>query len=248
MQSLDSVTDEPIQLNRAMDIEAAARLFAQRGRVLIADVLKPSSAEILRGSLLSEVPWRLTYNDGDKNVVLGADALENLGDRGRHELLQGILTRAQDHFQYLFRSYPMVSTYVKGEDPQLFLHHVFEWLNDPRTLDVIRTVTGIRTLLKANAQATLYQPGHFLTQHDDSGYPEQHRRVAYVLNMTRGWRVEWGGLLQFLSADGDVEDVWVPRFNSLALFTVPTPHVVSYVAPFAGQPRYAITGWFCDGP
>jgi SM-20-related protein len=91
-------------------------------------------------------------------------------------------------------------------------------------------------------------PGHFLTQHDDSGYSEQHRRVAYVLYLTRGWRADWGGQLQFLDARGDVEEVWMPRFNSLGLFLVPTPHVVTYVAPFATQPRYAITGWLCDGP
>jgi Rps23 Pro-64 3,4-dihydroxylase Tpa1-like proline 4-hydroxylase len=49
-----------------------------------------------------------------------------------------------------------------------------------------------------------------------------------------------------LRTDGDVEEVWMPRFNSLALFRVPTRHMVSYVSPFAKHPRYAITGWLCD--
>ena len=97
-------------------------------------------------------------------------------------------------------------------------------------------------------EATLYRPGHFLSWHDDSGHPEQHRRVAYVLYLTRGWRADWGGQLQFIDAQGDVEEVWMPRFNSLALFLVPMPHLVTYVAPFATQPRFAITGWLCDGP
>ena len=162
--------------------------------------------------------------------------------------LASILSRAQDHFQYLFRSYPMVAAYLQGHDPELFLHYAFEWLNDSRTLEVLRRITGIDALIKVNAQATLYRPGHFLKHHDDSGHPEQHRRVAYVLYLTRGWRADWGGQLQFLDAHGDVEEVWMPRFNSLGLFLVPTPHVVSYVAPFATQPRYAITGWLCDGP
>src|SRR5690606_14871045 len=156
-----------------------------------------------------------------------------------HEVLRAVLTRAGDNFQYLFRSYPMVTAYVRGENPELFLHYVFEWLNDASTLDVMRRITGIDTLCKVNAQATAYHPGHFLTRHDDSGYPEQHRRVAYVLYMTRGWRPEWGGQLQFLTADGEVEEVWLPRYNSLALFRVPTPHLVSYVSPFAKQARYA---------
>jgi Rps23 Pro-64 3,4-dihydroxylase Tpa1-like proline 4-hydroxylase len=248
MQSADSIGDNPIQFNPSLDIESAARKFAQRGRVLISDVLGPSSAASLYGCLLSEVPWRLVYNDGEKNLSLDSSALEAQSERAQTELLRSVLSRAAERFQYLFRSYPMVTAYVRGEDPTLFLHYAFEWLNDPQTLEVMRRITGIETLIKVNAQATLYRPGHFLTQHDDSGYPEQHRRVAYVLYMTRGWRAEWGGQLQFLDAHGEVEEVWLPRFNSLALFIVPTAHLVSYVAPFAKEPRYAITGWLCDGP
>jgi Rps23 Pro-64 3,4-dihydroxylase Tpa1-like proline 4-hydroxylase len=216
--------------------------------VRIDDVLTPLSAARLYVCLSKDVPWRLTYNDGASNVFLDSTQLQELDQRKQHELVQKILLRAQDQFQYLFRSYPMVSAYVQREDPELLLHDVFEWLNDPRTLAVLRTITGIRTLRKANAQATLYRPGHFLTKHDDSGYPEQHRRVAYVLNMTQGWRAEWGGQLQFLAADGEVEEAWLPNFNCLTLFRVPTPHVVTYVAPFAKRSRYAITGWLCDAP
>jgi SM-20-related protein len=248
MHNPDPVADEPIRFNAALDVEAAARTFAQCGRVRIADVLDPLSAARLHRCLLEDVPWRLTYNEGEKSVFLDAAALQELGERKQHELLQRLLSRAQDDFQYLYRSYPMVTAYVEGRDSGLLLHDAFEWLNHARTLAVMRTITGIESLLKVNAQATLYRPGHFLSRHDDSAHPEQHRRVAYVLYMTRGWRADWGGQLQFLDARGDVEEVWMPRFNSLGLFLVPTPHVVGYVAPFATQPRYAITGWLCDGP
>jgi Rps23 Pro-64 3,4-dihydroxylase Tpa1-like proline 4-hydroxylase len=136
---------------------------------------------------------------------------------------------------------------MKGEYPDLFLHRVFEWLNQPETLEVFRRVTGIDGLIKADAQATLYAPGHFLTTHDDSGLAKEHRRVAYVLNMTKAWRPEWGGQLQFLAAKhGAVDDTWSPAFNTLALFVVPTWHTVTYVAPFAKGQRLAITGWLCD--
>ena len=247
MQHADHATDEPIGFNSALDAAAAAREFAQRGRARILDALAPLSAARLHACMLADVRWQLTYNEGKRNVFLDARALEALGDRAQQELLTAVLSRAQNQFQYLFRSYPMVTPYLEGHDQELLLHEVFEWLNDSRTLDVLRSITGIDTLLKVNAQATLYRPGHFLTHHDDSGYAEQHRRVAYVLYLTRGWRAEWGGQLQFLDAHGDVEEVWMPRFNSLGLFLVPTPHVVSYVAPFATQPRFAITGWLCDG-
>ncbi len=246
MHSPDPVTDEPIRFNPDLDVEDAARVFAQRRKVRIPDALEPLSAARLYHCLSADVPWRLTYNEGKQNVFVDAAALEKLGDQKRHELVQAVLSRAQDGFQYLFRSYPMVTTYVRGLDPDLFLHTVFEWLNDSRTLAVLRRITGIDTIRKADAQATLYRPGHFLKQHDDSNRSDERRRVAYVLQMTRGWRADWGGHLHFLNSGGEIEETWMPRFNSLVLFEVPAPHFVSYVAPFARQPRYAITGWLCD--
>ena len=36
----------------------------------------------------------------------------------------------------------------------------------------------------------------------------------------------------------------MPRYNTLSLFKVPAPHVVSLVAPWAQAPRLAITGWW----
>jgi Rps23 Pro-64 3,4-dihydroxylase Tpa1-like proline 4-hydroxylase len=233
-------------LSTTLDVDGAAATFARSGRVRIADFLEESSAARLYACLETEVPWRLIYNEGEKQTSLDEQALAKLGTDGQREVLHRVLTRAQDHFQYLYRSFPMVTAYKNGEYPDLFLHRVFEFLNEPDTLDLLRKVTGIADLLKADAQATLYRPGHFLTRHDDIGRDNEHRRVAYVLGMTRNWRADWGGHLQFLDENGEVEEVWMPRFNSLALFRVPTPHTVSYVAPYAKQPRYAITGWLCD--
>ena len=241
-----SATTEPNALPTALDIDGATATFARSGRVRIADFLEAPSAARLYACLEDEVPWRLVYNEGEKQITLDEQALSKLGADGQREILQRVLVRAQDQFQYLYRSFPMVTAYKNGEHPELFLHRVFEFLNEPDTLDLLRKITGIADLLKADAQATLYRPGHFLTPHDDSGREKEHRRVAYVLSMTRDWRPDWGGHLQFLNANGDVEEVWMPRFNSLALFRVPTPHMVSYVSPFAKQPRYAITGWLCD--
>lgn len=65
-----------------------------------------------------------------------------------------------------------------------------------------------------------------------------------MLNFSRGWCAEWGGTLQFLDGEGDVVETFVPHFNSMSLFVVPTPHIVGYVAPYATAPRLSITGWF----
>jgi len=128
--------------------------------------------------------------------------------------------------------------------PNLFLDTVLEALATPAFIGFARQVTGDSSINKVDAQATRYTAGHFLNLHDDAQYQGAQRRCAYVLNFTKDWRAEWGGLLQFLDGGGKVIDSFVPHFNSLSLFAVPTPHIVSYVAPFASAPRLSITGWF----
>jgi Rps23 Pro-64 3,4-dihydroxylase Tpa1-like proline 4-hydroxylase len=125
------------------------------------------------------------------------------------------------------------------------LHYVFEWLTILGR-SRLRRITGIDSLIKVNAQATLYRPGAFSQTSRRRGYPEQHRRVAYVLYLTRDWRAV-RAVSSVPRRAGRGRRGLMPRFNSLIVPRA-APHVVSYVAPFATQPRYAITGWLCDGP
>src|SRR6185369_14944887 len=103
------------------------------------------------------------------------------------------------------------------DSPQdLHLEHI----NDEPFLNLVREITDIPELVKADAQATLYAPGHFLSQHNDSHIAEG-RRVAYVLNFTaEDWRPDWGGYLLFYDEEGDVVAGYRPRFNALNLFEV----------------------------
>ncbi len=106
----------------------------------------------------------------------------------------------------------------------------------------MRELTGLSDISWADAQATLYRPGDFLTVHDDR-IGGHKRLAAYVLNMTPGWRADWGGVLQFLDPSGHVAEGYVPTFNALNLFKVPALHSVSQVALYGGL-RYSVTGWF----
>ena len=112
----------------------------------------------------------------------------------------------------------------------------------PEYIGFVRSITGDAAIRRANAQATRYRPGHFLRYHTDIDSSEG-RRYAYVLNLTRGWQPDWGGLLQFVDDDGRIIDTFLPRWNSLSLFRVPAGHLVSMVAPWADEERLAITGW-----
>lgn len=236
------------EFSQSFDLDDAARRFQSQGRVRIREVLAVPCATALHDCLLHDVPWKLAYNRGGQALVLEHEQLKTTSAAQLQQLHREVVQGAQTGFQYSYYSYPMVTAYLKGEAPGLLLHRLLEWLVTPTVLDAIRSITDIPELVKCDAQATCYLPGHFLTRHDDRGEGSEGRRVGYVLNLARRWQPDWGGLLQFLRPpDGqDVEESWSPQFNSLVLFRVPVLHSVSFVAPFAGAPRFAITGWFRD--
>lgn len=231
-------------LNPRLDVGHWAKNFAVSRRIQIPDVLLPEAAERLYACLAHEVPWGIAFTDGERPNFL--DAQELAGFRQPDWL--ALVNKAQAHaigerqFRFIYNSYKMVEAYKQHRDPGLILHHVLEFINSDGFLGLMRGVTGITDIHMAIAQATRYLPGHFLTAHNDI-IDKENRRVAYVLNLTKGWRADWGGLLQFTDGHEHVTDTFMPTFNSLTLFEVPMWHHVSYVSPFASQGRYAITGW-----
>ena len=153
--------------------------------------------------------------------------------------------RGQD-YAFTFARYPILDAYLQQRAPGGPHDILLEHINDTPFLDLVRGITGISELRKADAQATLFAPGQFLAQHDDSHVAEGWR-IAYVLSLAPAdWRPDWGGYLMFYDTDGDVVAGYRPRFNALNLFAVPASHAVSYVAPFAPVGRLSITGWFRD--
>jgi SM-20-related protein len=232
-------------LSSALDPAALAPALAAHGRLQIPGFLIEEVAQGLHASLLREVPWALAYREGDSSRTLAAAALRALGPAERAALVRRVHDEARSGYQFMYHSYMMISAYKEGRDPGLPLHAVLEYLNSEQFLGFARTLTGVAGLRRADAQATCYMPGDFLKYHTDAG-SEQGRRFAYVIGLTRRWEADWGGLLQFLDDDGRVIETLMPRWNSLSIFKVPTPHCVSYVAPFAQEPRFAITGWLLD--
>lgn len=231
-------------LNPSLDVAALARAFAATGRLQVRDVLRRADADLAHECLARDVPWSFAYRVGGANVVKSPEVLAAMGREEKLGLGQAILDGARRGFGFGFMSYPMVREYREGTRPGFFLNRVLEALASPQFIGFARAVTGDAAIGHVDAQATRYTAGHFLTLHDDAEYEGEERRCAYVLNLSRGWRAEWGGLLQFIDEGGGAADSYVPHFNSLSLFRVPTKHIVSYVAPYAAAPRLSITGWF----
>jgi len=160
----------------------------------------------------------------------------------RQQLMNNIYKRATSQFQYVFIQYYITQAIELGEDPGHPMHQVHDWINQPSTLDFMRTLTGDDSIKKADSYASCYAPGHFLTEHED--HHEKHDRVAaYVISMTRVWNVNWGGHLAFLDDAGNINQAFLPDFNSFNIFLIPQRHAVQPVAPFAGGNRTSYLGW-----
>ncbi|MFN0024442.1 MAG: 2OG-Fe(II) oxygenase [Parvularculaceae bacterium] len=237
-----------LRLNPALDIPLYADVYARKGIVQIPGIFEPPVAEALQRVLAGEIPWRLLLTDAnDKPVHFSAAEAQAMGRDKIDALIRDAILRARQNRGYLYNAYPMIEGYLRGWDPGHPVHQVTEFINSPEFLGLGRRITGVDGITKADAHATAYHPGHYLTRHVD--YGEDHeRRAAYVLGFSQGWQPDWGGLLLFLNDRQDVSEGYLPRFNVLTMFDIKFLHTVTQVSSFAGGVRRSITGWFRDDP
>lgn len=236
------------ELSPMINRQAAAASFAADSRVQIRDFLTDHAARTIHRVLSRETPWGLAWCAGDDGPHgLRQQEMAALGAAEFGELNRKIVAamRGRD-YAFAYARYPMLTACLEKWGEHEALEFLVEHINDEPLMELVREVTGIAELVKADAQATLYGPNHFLATHDDSHVAEGWR-IAYVMNFcAEDWRPDWGGYLMFYDEAGDVVAGFKPRFNALNLFRVPQKHAVTYVPPFAPLGRFAITGWFRD--
>lgn len=219
------------------------KAFAENGRLQIQPFLQDSAARTIRSCLDSEVPWTLACRQSGQSRTLKREEYAELSDDQRQSLLHELAQQSKGTYGFAYESYMMVKAYKEGADPNLLLHRILEYLNSEEFLFFARSITGIDAIRRVSAQATRYRSGHFLRTHNDHE-PSEGRQAAYVINLTQGWKSDWGGLLHFTDDGGKVVDTFHPSWNTLSLFRVPQPHFVSAVHGCAEADRLAITGWF----
>jgi Rps23 Pro-64 3,4-dihydroxylase Tpa1-like proline 4-hydroxylase len=210
--------------------------------VHIPSIFPPEVAARVYQAMVSETPWSRVVSGETRHFDLGPGAWEAVPAAKRKELEDAVHRKGRDGFAYFYDCFPLADLHEAGSHLDSYLMRVYEFINTEPFLEFARAVTGAATIAFADAQATCYRPGDFLTAHDD-GIEGKRRRAAYVLNFTSVWSADWGGLLQFLDRDGHVAEAYTPAFNALNLVRVPQPHSVSYVNPLAAGARYSITGW-----
>ena len=241
MNKAARTSGDELRLDANVDPSLISSIFQRFGRVHITRILAPQSATRVFTALSKETPWSFALRDeaGDRN--LDVSSLEELDPVARAALAASIDRTATAGFAYRYSNFRLDDHYIAGMHRELFLMSFYEFINSPPFLDFARAVTGVPEIAYADAQATLYRKGDFLTAHDDA-VEGKNRHAAYVFNFTPGWRTDWGGLLAFPDEHGHLHEAFVPAFNALNLMRVPTMHLVTQVASYAGGGRYSITG------
>ncbi|TPW05326.1 MAG: 2OG-Fe(II) oxygenase [bacterium] len=229
-----------LRLSPALDATALRTAFQARQRLHIPGVLDSDSAEALVAAMEAFDGWKVSVSAGGEFFELplrGRIAAEP----GKQGWIDGArVDGSEPRMQYIFDTRRLD---MEPQDaPRDAVSEVLAFLNGPDFLALVRGVTGDDRIDFADAQATRYRPGHVLTGHDDAA-EGKNRLYAYVLNLTRDWRADWGGVLAFEGEGGHIEDGFAPAFNALNIFAVPMRHAVTQVASFAPRDRLSITGW-----
>jgi len=227
-------------LNPALNVADLSRRYRAAGRVVVNGFLSPKSADALAQYLSGTPPWLHLLNSGDKVFEIPKASYLAMPDAERIKLQDAVNVAARDGFQYRYDSIRVSDNIGDREASNTPLDQFATLMCTAGTIALLKAITGHRDINFADAQATAYNPGDFLTGHDDN-IAGKGRRAAYVLGLTPAWRTEWGGLLLF--HQNEHVEGFVPGFNRLALFSVPQRHSVSLVTHSAGTPRYSITGW-----
>ncbi|MBA2771570.1 MAG: 2OG-Fe(II) oxygenase [Sphingomonas sp.] len=224
------------------DEQALGDAFARDGLVRIPAYLPAGAAASLHSDLRSRDDWRQVFNSGDRLFELDRPTRAAMTSGKKSELDEAVYAGARSGFQYRYETIRVPDSPAErsaSDDP---LAALALWLSSGPTREFLRRITDAADIAFADAQATAFSPGDFLTGHDDA-FEGKNRRAAYVLSLTPVWRLEWGGLLVMHGQDDSPARAFLPGMNVLSVFRVPQMHSVSEVTRAAPYRRYSVTGW-----
>lgn len=234
-------TTNEYRLSPDLDVKALRKAFAKAGRLQVRDILDPLSAQALAAALEAEQDWMRSVRLKSGSFSAPLRGREPVQAQHRQWIDEARVDSDDPAMQYMFDVRRLSAERAFGLDRGDALSAFFDFVNGPEFLAFGKAVTGLAPVA-CEAQATRYRPGDLLTIHSDRDSGTR-RLAAWVFNLTREWRPEWGGLLLFHDRDRMVEGIH-PLFNSLSLFRVPMDHSVTQVSTFAPRDRMAVSGWF----
>ncbi len=229
-------------IDGGFDLSQAAAVFQTHGHVRIASIMPHDKATSMAEAVDGLQGWQLSYGAMEGVGRANPQDIPSWAEDTRRAFNQTLVESARRGEGFAYFSAPLTAGETSPALPQP-IATLGNDLMDGALLQFLQGLTGLSGVTGVDASATQFRPGHYLTRHTDSPRG-QNRKLAFVLGLTRNWHPDWGGLLQFYHPDGTPNLAFAPGFNTLDLFSVDKVHAVTYVAPYAGGPRSAISGWY----
>ncbi|GAB2196762.1 2OG-Fe(II) oxygenase family protein [Sessilibacter sp. MAH4] len=222
---------------QSFDKSAAIEIFRNNRRARISSFLSLQSAIQIQQTVMSiPVYHQACFVDGQSQLINPTKFAE-LDISQRQEFIKKIYAQAAQGTGFWYGRYEPNGEVLES------VQKIKNWLESDEMLSLMREISGYGELTRITMQLTRYNPGDFLTRHNDLVSAE-NRKIAYVLNLAPKWHPDWGGLLQFYQPNGTPIESWSPDFNSFGIFDVSLPHSVTSVAQFSPASRYTISGWY----
>ncbi|MFT5548103.1 MAG: hypothetical protein ACI9CO_000015 [Candidatus Azotimanducaceae bacterium] len=236
-------------LSSGTDILNIRKQYSDSGAVIVRSIF----GELLANEIckfydgLSEDTWSWMFHPDPDLEGCSPNVYPNNGS----ELLNKIIShkrnyvnrlyKSGDHFSYIYQRI-FLGDHRHGCNC-IECNYVMGFLSSSEFITFLENVTGFRGLKKGEFFVSRYQKGDFNGVHNDRG----KGRLAVVVNFTKNWGENDGGIFVALEPDGKtIKFAESPSFNSLLIFDVSnhdSPHFVSHVSSKTKK-RVAITGWY----
>jgi len=231
-----------ITINPDLNPKELNKIYQEKGRLQVHNFFNKETAEYLLTLLQENTNWNLAYNNGNNFYESPLSELDKITTQQKQKFMKQIFANASNNFQYVFLQYYISQAIQLKEDPDHPLHQVDSFVNSDYYLDFMRELTGDSLIKKADSYASVYDKEHFLTEHDDL-HNKHDRSAACIFNLTKRWNRNWGGQLAFFDDSGNIEQAFIPTFNTLNILSVPQNHSVQQVTSFAEEKRYSLLSW-----
>lgn len=213
--------------------------FNEKKKLSIPHFLQFEFAEFLYSHVIHEKNWTLaTGIDATKYEKASNPSNEKINNSQIKNVNNSF---ANDHFSYIF--YRSMNNSPKNMSYIEFL--VRKTFSSKEFIERLNKITNLNLTQLTTLFLSKYKAGNFLSPHSDKG----NGRLAFVLNLTKNWKPQYGGVLHFMNdTRTEITDSFIPQFNNFIIFHVPEEtgisHFVSTVAQNVKYSRYSITGWF----
>lgn len=214
----------------------------------IRDFLEPEFAEEAHAFLNEGMPRHWWYAVSLPPWIGPAEELKSRSIPDSDEAQERIAARRGEAEEAMVRgefAYFYFRTFDHEPGCNCVACRVIEHLRSQETCAAVAQATGEPLQSPGEFYCSRLVSGCFLGRHSDKG----NGRISAILNLTRDWNPEYGGLLNLMADGGpEVSNVVFPRFNSLVGFTLPAgigrQHFVSHVAPNVYGNRLAVNGFY----